>query len=175
MLHAELRDCAADGWAFGRFSDELRRLLYVWKRQPHHAAKIKEFSPERLVGWIQDEMKRFNERRSRPRKRRTRPRKAEPPATWEPFTLHDFRRTAITAMQMSGTTEKEASILVGCTPEVMRRHYEKLDQHGIARRALERRTAVDGPATARGQSPQTLRASYARLENRPIDSARERC
>ena len=35
MLHAELGACAADGWAFGRFSDELRRLLYVWKRRPH--------------------------------------------------------------------------------------------------------------------------------------------
>ena len=30
--------CSAGGWAFGRFSDELRRLLLLWKRRPHHAA-----------------------------------------------------------------------------------------------------------------------------------------
>ena len=39
----------------------------------------------------------------------------------ERFTLHDFRRTAITGMQMA-VSEKEASVMVGPRPEVMRRH-----------------------------------------------------
>ena len=163
-LHAELRACAADGWAFGRFADELRRLMYVWKRQPHHAAKIKGFSPARLVGWIQDELKRFNREQAEAVK------KAMPPATWDPFTLHDFRRTAITALQMSGTSEKEASVMVGCTPEVMRRHYEKIDQQGIARRAIERRLAIEGLAIPRNQLHPSLRAGCARLEDRTIDN-----
>jgi hypothetical protein len=55
--------------------------------------------------------------------------------------LNDFRRTAITAMQMAGVSEKEASVLVGATPEVMRKHYERLDQLAIAGRVRQRRLA----------------------------------
>jgi integrase len=168
MLQAELRACAADGWAFGRFSDELRRRLLLWKRQPHHAAKIKGFSPERLVGWMQDELQRYNKGKAEIAA------EADPPQMWEPFTLHDFRRTAITALQMSGTTEKEASVMVGCTPEVMRRHYERMDQQGIARRAVERRIAIEGAASSREQMPQSLRALYARAENDSVDSTTNR-
>jgi integrase len=87
-LHAELRSCAADGWAFGRFASDLARLLTLWKRRPHHAARVRDFMPKRLVGWLQDELKRFNESKAAKAK------KAE--TTWEAFTLHDFRRTAIT-------------------------------------------------------------------------------
>jgi integrase len=151
-LHDELSGCAADGWAFGRFSDELRRRLLLWKRQPHHAAKVKDFTPDRLVGWMQDEIKRFNNLKAKAA------READPPTTWEPFSLHDFRRTAITTMQMSGISEKETSVLVGATPEVIRKHYEKLDQQRIARRALERRLGIAGPATPPGEGPDTLRA-----------------
>jgi integrase len=165
ILHAELRACAADGWTFGRFSDELRRLLMLWKRQPHHAAKVKDFSPDRLVGWIQDEIKRYNDEQTMAAAN------ADPPTTWQTFTLHDFRRTAITALQMSGVSEKETSVLVGATPEVIRKHYEKMDQHGIARRALERRLAIEGPAPIREQSPQSLRARCARAENDSFDNS----
>lgn len=155
-LHAELKACAADGWAFGRFADELRRLLLIWKHQPHHAAKIKEFSPARLVGWIQDELRRFNDAKADEAK------ESDPPATWDSFTLHDFRRTAITALQMSGTSEKETSIMVGATPEVIRKHYEKMDQLGIARRAGERLA---------GQSQFSLRAGCAQAEMGAVDNA----
>jgi len=31
-------------------------------------------------------------------------------------------------MQMPGVIEKDASVMVGATPEVVRKHYEKLDQ-----------------------------------------------
>ncbi len=50
-------------------------------------------------------------------------------------------------MQMAGVSEKEASIQVGCTPEVMRRHYERLDGMAIARRNSERRLAVSEAGT----------------------------
>ena len=62
-LYADLQACAAGGWAFGRFSDELRRLLMLWKRQPNHASMVMDFAPKRLVGWLQDELKRFNDDR----------------------------------------------------------------------------------------------------------------
>jgi len=127
-LYADVRACAAGGWAFGRFSDELRRLLILWKRQPHHARVVKDFTPKRLVCWIQDELKRFCDEVKK-----------------ESFTLHDFRRTAITGLQMAGVSEKETSVMVGATPEVIRKHYEKLDQLAIAKRSVERRLQAAGP------------------------------
>ena len=131
-LHGELLACSADGWAFGRFTDELRRNL-VERRRPHHAARVKAFSPHRLVGWLQDELKRYNEYQAQALETEGRARK------WQNFTLHDFRRTAITGMQMSGVSEKDTSIMVGATPEVIRKHYEKMDQLAIAKRNVERR------------------------------------
>src|SRR5204863_6556488 len=98
---------------------------------------------ERLVGWLQDELQRFSMHRAEQAA------ELEHPTEWHAFTLHDFRKTAITGMQMAGTSEKEASIMVGCTPEVMRRHYEKLDRQAIARRNVERRLGAEGPRTLR--------------------------
>ncbi len=126
-LYADLQACAAGGWAFGRFSDELRRLLMLWKRQPNHARMVLDFAPKRLVGWLQDELKRFNDGRE-----------------GEGFTLHDFRRTAITGLQMAGASEKETSLMVGATPEVIRKHYEKLDRMAIAKRCVQKRLQADG-------------------------------
>ena len=154
-LHDELRECAASGWAFGRFSDELRRLLMIWRKAPHHAARIKDFSPDRFVGWLQDELQRFHEDRQKTENKAA-VEEGRKPKTLDAFTLHDFRRTAITGMQMAGVTEKDASIQVGCTPEVMRRHYERLDGMAIAGRNLDRQI---------GNLPQILRAGYARAEN----------
>jgi integrase len=161
-LHEDLRACSAGGWAFGRFADELRRLLLVWRHQPHHAAKIKEFSPERFVGWLQDELQRYNIQRAEQAA------EAVPPVEWHPFTLHDFRKTAITGMQMAGTSEKEASIMVGCTPEVMRRHYEKLDRQAIARRNVERRLGAEGTGTLRLKKPKSVGALLAREESKKL-------
>ncbi|MFO0897600.1 MAG: hypothetical protein U0836_09280 [Pirellulales bacterium] len=141
-LYDALKACSSNGWAFGRFADELRRLLMLWKQQPNHAARVRKFGPERLVGWMQDELKRFNdEKAAAVAKARAEGNKA---ADWQPFTLHDFRRTAITGMQMAGVSEKEASVMVGATPEVIRKHYEKLDQQAIARRNVERRLGIVG-------------------------------
>jgi integrase len=134
-LFMRVEACAGNGWAFGRFSDELRRLLMLWRKQPHHAAMVQEFTPKRLVGWLQDELTRFNDHRAAEAAKNG---EAEP----ERFTLHDFRRTAITGLQMAGVSEKEASVMVGATPEVIRRHYEKLDQLAIAKRSVERRLSV---------------------------------
>ena len=139
-LYKELRSCSVGGFAFGRFSDELRRLLLLWRRQPHHAARIRGYSPERLVGWLQDELNRYFKAKKMMMVNGSPDRTAgpEPVST---FTLHDFRRTAITGMQMAGVSEKEASTMVGATPEVIRRHYEKLDQLAIAKRTVERHLA----------------------------------
>lgn len=59
--------------------------------------------------------------------------------------------------------------LRGATPEVIRKHYEKMDQQGIARRAGERLLAVVGFE----QSPQTLRAAHALAENKAVDNGQD--
>lgn len=139
-LYQELQTCSADGWAFGRFSDELRRLLMLWKRQPNHAAMVKVYTPKRLVGWLQDELKRFNaERAAAVAEARD---AGQNVADWQPFTLHDFRRTAITGLQMAGVSEKDCSLMVGATPEVIRKHYEQMDRMTVAKRSVEKRLAT---------------------------------
>lgn len=153
-LHDELKACSAKDWAFGKFSDDLRRLLILWKKRPHHAARVGDFGPARLLGWLQDELQRFHDDRQSEENRAAAEAERKP-ETLPTFTLHDFRRTAITALQMSGASEKEAGIQVGCTPEVMRKHYEKLDAMAIAGRNLDRRL---------GNMQQVLRAGYARPE-----------
>ena len=130
-LYADLQACAAGGWAFGRFSDQLRRLLLLWKRRPSYAARVKDFQPKRLVQWFQDELVHFREGQD-----------------GDHFTLHDFRRTAITDLQMAGVSEKETSLMVGATPEVIRKHYEKLEAMTIAKRAVEKRLLANHQSLA---------------------------
>jgi hypothetical protein len=153
-LYGRLKACAAGGWAFGRFSDDLRRLLFVSKRRPHHAVLVKEFTPTRLVGWMQDELARFNDGLEKAAENERKP-------VPERFTLHDFRRTAITGLQMAGVSEKETSVMVGATPEVIRRHYEKLDQLKIARQSVERRLSVNGVAGTDPAAPNSPRRHRA--------------
>ena len=45
-------------------------------------------------------------------------------------------------MQMAGVSEKEASVMVGVTPGVMRRHYESLNQQAIAKKTAQLRLAA---------------------------------
>ena len=59
--------------------------------------------------------------------------------------MHDFRRTAITSLQMAGVSEKETSLMVGATPEVIRKHYERLDSMAIAKRNTQKRLALADP------------------------------
>ena len=46
------------------------------------------------------------------------------------------------------TTLHEASVMVGATPEVIRKHYEKMDQMVIARRNVQRRLGAEGDSSA---------------------------
>ena len=142
-LFAALKAGCAGGMAFGKFSDDLRRLLLVLKHAPHQASTVRDFTPDRLVHWLQDELGRFHAARAKEAAELAAEtgRKAEAP---QKFTLHCFRKTAITGLQMAGVSEKEASVLVGVTPEVARRHYENLDKLTIADRGRQKRLAASG-------------------------------
>jgi hypothetical protein len=146
-LFADLKACSAGGFAFGRFPDDLRRLHILWRRRPSDAARVMDYSPHRFVQWFQDELTSFHESRE------------QGDSKPERFSLHDFRRTAITGLQMSGVSEKETSTMVGATPEVIRKHYEKLDAMTIAKRAIERRLSANDPAALGFARP--LRAERA--------------
>ena len=93
-------------------------------------------------------------------------------AAWEPFTLHDFRKTGITALQMAGASEKDASVQVGCTPEVMRRHYDRPDALIIAKRNADRLAAGNLADLSPLHSPR--RAGAARPEIATIDEIANR-
>ena len=128
---------------------------------------MKDFTPDRLVCWIQDELKRFHDGLQEAESEAAK--KAErDPIKLSTFSLHDFRRTAITGMQMAGVSEKETSIMVGATPEVIRRHYEKLDAMAIARRNVERRLVLEK------QAAQSLRARCAQEETGAVDKSQNR-
>lgn len=151
-LYESLAACSADGWAFGRFADELRRRLLVVRRAPHQAAQVKSFEPSRLVHWLQEQFQAFQAERTAAAKERGE--KAP-----EGFTIHDFRRTAITAFQQAGVSEKETSLLVGATPGVIRKHYEKIDQLAVARKAMGMRQSVSGSDPAALIFARPLRAA----------------
>jgi hypothetical protein len=58
-LYADLKACAAGGWAFGRFPDELRRRHILVRKRPRDASMVKDFTPRRFVQWLQDELAHF--------------------------------------------------------------------------------------------------------------------
>jgi hypothetical protein len=62
---------------------------------------------------------------------------------------------------MAGVSEKEASNMVGATPEIMRKHYEKLDAIVIAKRAIEQGLAAQNNPDA------PIRARRLRAEQKP--------
>ncbi|MGI8978525.1 MAG: tyrosine-type recombinase/integrase [Pirellulaceae bacterium] len=149
-LHAAVKECAADGYLFGRFASELRRHLLLWKKTPHIANKVKDFKPSRLVGWMQDQLQQFHEQAAAAA--------AERDLTHEAFTLHDLRRTAISELLQSGASEKEVSVMVGATPEVIRKHYEKLNKLAISKRCGEQRLKVAAEAENTTSLARPLRA-----------------
>jgi hypothetical protein len=110
-----------------------------------------------MVEWLQDELRAFQDGKD------------------DRFTLHDYRRTAVTGLQMAGVSEKGTSLLVGATPEVIRKHYERMDRMVIAKRAIERRLAAE--VSGDGQNPaapilaRRLRAERARALDEQQDTA----
>jgi integrase len=123
QLARDLEACLADGWAFGRFSEELRRQL-VRKGTPHHSARVKDFTPKRLVGWMQDQLQ------------------ASQGEGENRFTLHDFRRTAATGFLDKGVTAEDTGRTLGVSPIVMRKFYENRQLQVVSRRAIKQRLGL---------------------------------
>jgi integrase len=164
-LYADLETCAAGGWAFGRFSDELRRRHILLRKRPRDAAMVKDFTPRRFVQWLQDELAHFRAECEAVAEKENRPKP-------ERFTLHDFRRTAITDLQMAGASEKETSLMVGATPEVIRKHYEKLEAMTIAKRCVLRRLQANGSGMVDDPTAPIFARILRAEQEKPLDSQR---
>ena len=113
-LFAELRAMAGPTFVFERFTPELR-AIHLRRGYPNHARATRDFQPDRLVGWLQDQNSRYFETTKAPR-----------------FKLHNLRGTAMSRARMAGVAESDAAIAFGCNPQTMRGHYLALDEAKIA-------------------------------------------
>ena len=105
---------------FEAFADQLRAIRRN-RGNHHHAKAVRDFSPHRLVGWLQDQLSLYFKETGAER-----------------FKLHNFRGTAMSRARMAGVGESDAAIAFGCTPGTMREHYLALDEEAIADGVFER-------------------------------------
>lgn len=120
-LCRELEALAGPVFLWERYSEQLREF-YRQKGENNHAKCVKEFQPRRLKRFLQNEVAEYCQTHPDVR----------------PFTLHNFRGTAMSNAKMAGVSYDEAAITFGCHPETMRRHYLVLDEVAIADSVLER-------------------------------------
>jgi hypothetical protein len=113
-LFAELRAAAGPTYVFERFSAELR-TIHLKRGYPNHARAVRDFQPDRLVNWLQDQTRLYFEETKAPH-----------------YRLHNLRGTAMSRARMAGVAESDAAIAFGCNPQTMRGHYLALDEAKIA-------------------------------------------
>ena len=117
----ELEALAGPTYLWERYAEQLREY-HRRKGNNNHARCVKDFQPQRLKRFLQNEVTDYCE--------------AHPDV--RPFTIHDFRGTAMSRAKMAGVTYDEAAITFGCHPETMRRHYLVINEVAIADAVLER-------------------------------------
>jgi integrase len=117
----ELVALAGPTFLWERYAEQLREF-HRQKGDNHHAKCVRDFSPARLKRFLQKEVAEFC--RTHPKAR--------------PFTIHDFRGTAMSTAKMAGASYDEAAITFGCHPETMRRHYLVMDEVAISDAVLDR-------------------------------------
>jgi hypothetical protein len=122
-LYAELREIAGPQYVFERFAEELR-AIHRGRGMPHHARTVHDYTPPRLVNWLQDQSRLYFEETKAKR-----------------FKLHNFRGTAMSKARMAGVAESDAAVAFGCNPSTMRNHYLTLDEATIADKVF---SAMDG-------------------------------
>lgn len=73
---------------------------------------------------------------------------------------------------MAGVSEKETSLMVGATPEVIRKHYEKMDAMVIAKRSVLRRLQADGSGKTNDEKMQVLARRLRAEQKLALDSVK---
>ena len=74
---------------------------------------------------------------------------------------------------MAGVSEKETSLLVGAAPEVIRKHYERMDRMTVAKRAIERRLAAAGSSHPRNPTAPNLARLLRTEGQKALDGQKE--
>ncbi len=113
-LFTELQAMAGPSFVFQRFADELR-AIHLRRGRPNHAKTIRDFRPDRLVDWLQDQAAAYFKASGAVR-----------------FKLHNLRGTAMSKARMAGVAESDAAIAFGCNAGTMRAAYLALDEEKIA-------------------------------------------
>lgn len=117
----ELDALAGPTYLWERYSEQLREY-HRRKGFENHAKCVKDFQPHRLKRFLQNEVSEFCQTHPEVR----------------PFTIHDFRGTAMSTAKRAGVSYDEAAITFGCHPETMRRHYITLDEVAVSDAVLDR-------------------------------------
>ena len=117
-LYEELQALAGPIYLWERFPEQLR-VVYIARKESHHAVATKDFDPKRLKRWVQKEKEEY-----------LLAHKGDPKVRH--FKLHNLRGTAMSRAKQAGATYDQASIAFGCHPETMRKHYLQLDETAIA-------------------------------------------
>jgi hypothetical protein len=120
-LLARVRACSANGFIWGKFSDDLRRHYMLARKRSDHANRVKNFEPRRLVEWFQKQVI-----------------LAQPGKTSkERFSMHDYKKTAITGMHDLGIPMEGTSALTGTSEKTIRKFYLASDKKNAASKAAE--------------------------------------
>jgi len=120
-LHEELAALAGESYLWESFTDGLR-AVHRGKGRHDHAASTRDFAPERMIAWFEDQQQAYFA--SHPGVRR--------------FKLHNFRGLAMSRAKELGVSYDAAAIAFGCHPETMRRHYVVLDETAISDDVMDR-------------------------------------
>lgn len=115
-LYTELQAVKGETWLWEQFPEGLAR--FAQRVQP-------DFSPERMVWWLQDQVTEYNHRN-----------KDKP--GFVPFTSHNFRGTAMSAAYEAGLSLEDAALAFRCNTGTMKQHYLKMDKEARADEAIER-------------------------------------
>jgi hypothetical protein len=119
-MYAQLLDIAGPTYLWERFADELR-AIHIRRGMGHNAKRIRDFTPERLRLWLEEQHRLYFERTGA-----------------EYFKLHTATRgAAMSQAVMNGVTQSDASVYFGCHPITMHRFYLSLDEERIGDRVFE--------------------------------------
>ncbi len=125
--------------------DAIKGKVYLWEnwkqeRMNHYQGNAqdmlfgkrsnKPFNPRNLVKWFQKTLERY--------------RKAYPLRSH--FVLHNTRSTTISNLHKEGFTVEEAGEIVGCTREVIEKHYLAFNKEGLREKGMERLAKLYGEA-----------------------------
>lgn len=138
----ELEAMKGPTYLWERYSEQLNAIYR--KRGQRKYAQCRDFRPERLKRWLQNEITDYNKEN-------------EGKPGFVPFTAHNFRDTAMTRAWDADIDLDRAAIAYGCNRETMKKHYIRKEALAVADAVFEKihgRSANGEVTRADGQPTQ---------------------